>query len=409
METLRVCLLAPDFLPVWGGAGTYAVEISRELARRVDLTVVTLERQNTPNRVGRAEMEEILEHRARVEVIARARDTFRYNAGFQLAVLRQLPGLVRREKIDIVHSQHAHMPDLLYGALYRRPLTFRTIHSTILTQWEGIRLAEQFGGGLQESERWQVALEPMLRMTEQVVFGYPGPFLTVSESMKEHLVGRGIDGRRVRVIYNGVRTDRFRPDVPDRRSLSPDPSDPVILYSGRPTLLKGFGVLLEAMPRVWEKVPRAFFAFAGASPLELDALLVGRNLPKERIGILGRLPYGALPGVYASATIAVAPTFADNVPFWVLEAMACGVPTVASRVGGIPEIVNDPSTGLLVAAGDPVALAEALTTLLRDDGLRRSIGRAGRARVEERFTWDRTARETHEAYRAELDRSAEST
>jgi glycosyltransferase involved in cell wall biosynthesis len=403
METLRVCLLAPDFLPVWGGAGTYAVELSRELSRLVDLTVVTLERGNGGPSVTRAQMEEVLEHRARVELISHARDTFQYNAGFQLAVLRRLPRLVREEKIDLVHSQHAHMPDILYGRLFRSPMVVRTVHSTIATQWDGICLAQRFGGELQESERWQVALEPLLRMTERVVLAQPGPILTVSEWMRNHLQHRGIPKGRIQIIYNGVRADRFRPDAPGRRSLGGAPEAPVVLFSGRPTLLKGAGVLIEAMPLVWKEVPAAFFVFAGGSSAEVQALFQGRHLPVDRIGLLGRLGYDDLPGAYASADVAVAPTFADNVPFWILEAMASGVATVASRVGGIPEIITDGETGLLVPSGSPEALAEAVVSLLRDAGRRQAIGRAARARVEERFVWDRAARETMQAYYAHLN------
>ncbi|MFZ0890935.1 MAG: glycosyltransferase family 4 protein [Thermoplasmata archaeon] len=402
METLKVCLLAPDFLPVWGGAGTYAVELSRELSRLVDLTVVTLERGNGAASVTRDQMEEILEHRARVVLISQARDTFQYNAGFQLAVLRRLPRLVKQEKIDIVHSQHAHMPDLLYGRLYRSPITVRTVHSTIATQWDGICLAQRFGGELQESERWQVALEPLLRMTERVVLTQPGAILTVSEWMRNHLLRRKIPKRRIQVVYNGVRVDRFRPDAPGKRSLGGAPNAPVVLFSGRPTLLKGAGVLIEAMPLVWKEFPQTYFAFAGGSPDEVKAHFEGRNVPLDRIGLLGRLAYDELPGVYASADIAVAPTFADNVPFWILEAMASGVPTVASRVGGIPEILKDGETGLLVPPGSARALADALIALLRDPDRRKAIGHAARSRVEERFAWTQAAQETMQSYRTNL-------
>jgi glycosyltransferase involved in cell wall biosynthesis len=402
METLRVCLLAPDFLPVWGGAGTYAVELSRELSKLVDLTILTLERGTGAGSVSRAQMEEVLGHRARVVLISRARDTFQYNAGFQMAVLRCLPRLVREERIDIVHSQHAHMPDVLYGRIYRSPMTVRTVHSTIATQWDGICLAQRFGGGLQESERWQVALEPFLRLTERIVLTQPGPILTVSEWMRDHLVRRGIPLSRVQIIYNGVRADRFRPDAPARHSLGGTPDAPVILFSGRPTLLKGAGVLIEAMPLVWKAFPQAFFAFAGGSPDEVRAHFVRRNVPLERIGLLGRLAYDELPGVYASADIAVAPTFADNIPFWILEAMASGVPTVASRVGGIPEIIEDGETGMLVPPGSARALADALIALLRDPERRKSIGHAARGRVEERFGWGQAAHETMQSYRSNL-------
>jgi L-malate glycosyltransferase len=404
METLRVCLLAPDFLPVWGGAGTYAVELAREMGRQVDLTVLTLSRENDAGGVTQAQMEETLEHRARVEVISRAKDTFLYNASFQMAVLRNLPQLVRQERLDLVHSQHAHMPDLLYAALYHSPKTVRTVHSTIPMQWDEIRFAQRFGGGLHESERWQVGLEPMLRMTERFVFARPGPLLAVSEWMKGCLTRQGVPASRVQVIYNGVRTDRFHPEAPGKRPLiEQQPGALVVLFTGRPTLFKGAKVLLEAMPLVWNVVPHAYFAFAGGSEAETHALLDQSPVARDRIVLLGRLGYAELPGVYASADVAVHPTFVDNLPFSILETMASGVPTVASNVGGIPEVLTDGETGLLVPTGSPRALADALIMLLQDPIRRQSMGRAARVRMTERYTWDRTVRATMGAYRAHLN------
>ncbi|MFZ1023346.1 MAG: glycosyltransferase family 4 protein [Thermoplasmata archaeon] len=403
METIRVCLLAPDFLPVWGGAGTYAVELAREIGRLVDLTVLTLERPDSGGVVTKAQMEDTLDHRARVVVISQAHDTFRYNAGFQMAVLRNLPRLVRQERFDIVHSQHAHMPDLLYGAIYHSPKTVRTVHSTIPMQWDEICYAQRFGGGLHESERWQVALEPFLRVCERFVFARPGPILSVSEWMKSQLVEQGMPASRVRVVYNGVRTDRFTPEAPGKRRLVSQSNALVVLFTGRPTLFKGARVLLEAMPLVWSEVPNAYFAFAGASASESRALLEQPAMATDRIVLLGRLGYAELPGVYASADVAVAPTFVDNVPFTILETMASGVPTVASSVGGIPEVMVHEESGLLVPAGSPRALAEALISLLQDPARRKAIGHAGRARVEEKYTWARTARETLDSYQANLN------
>jgi glycosyltransferase involved in cell wall biosynthesis len=405
METLRVCLLAPDFLPVWGGAGTYAIELSRELARRTDLTVVTLDRPHGHTIVTKAEMESALDHRARIKVIARAVDTFRYNLRFQVAVLRDLPPLVASERFDVIHSQHAHMPDLLYGLVHRTPLVVRTVHSTIEGQREGIRLAESFGGGLEISERWQVALEPVLRAAEWSVLNRPGPLLTVSNWMRAELVRRGAPPERVAVVYNGVRTDRFRPDVAARVPLAPAGDGPTVLYSGRCTLLKGAGVLADAIPLIWKVVPSAHFAFAGGSPAEVRALLAGRDLPLDRVHLLGRLEYEELPGVYAAPDVSVAPTFSDNVPFWVLETLASGVPIVASRVGGIPEVVEDGKNGLLVPPGSAQSLADAVVSLLNDESRRKQIGRAARTSAEE-FTWDRTAQATVAWYQAALHEGA---
>jgi glycosyltransferase involved in cell wall biosynthesis len=402
MPSLKVCLLAPDFLPVWGGAGTYAIELARELAGRVDLTILTLERRNGSGTFTRERMEEALDHRARVEVLSEARDNFRYNAAFQMAVLRRLPALVRQEHFDIVHSQHAHMPDLLFRRFNHSPPIVRTVHSTIAGQRAGIALAQRFGGGLEASENWQIALEPFLRAAEWLTLHDTDQIVTVSHFMEGQLYALGVPRHTVRVVYNGVRVDRFRPEARGPSPLVPGADGPVVLYSGRPTLLKGIGVLIEAIPEVLREVPTAHFAFAGGTEAEFRNLTQGKNLPMERIHLLGRVRYDELPAVYAGADVAVAPTFADNVPFWVMEAMSCGLPMVASRVGGIPEVVADGKTGVLVTPGSSAALTEALVPLLKDGGRRRALGQAARNSVVERFTWAQTAKETVDLYRTTL-------
>jgi len=178
-----------------------------------------------------------------------------------------------------------------------------------------------------------------------------------------------------------------------------------VLYSGRCTLLKGAGVLADAIPLIWKVIPSTHFAFAGGSAKEVQALLAGRHLPLDRIHLLGRLEYGELPGVYASPDVAVAPTFSDNVPFWVLEILASGVPMVASRVGGIPEVLEDGKNGLLVPPGSAQRLADAVVSLLNDGNRRKEIGRAARTSSEQ-FTWDRTASATVAWYREALHRGA---
>lgn len=403
METLKVCLLAPDFLPMWGGAGTYAVELARELSGRVDLTILTLERKNRGRAFTQEQMGQLLDHRARVEVISEARENFRYNAAFQLAVLRRLPSMVREEGFDLVHSQHAHMPDLLFRRFNRSPPVVRTVHSTIAGQRVGIELAQRFGGGLEASENWQIALGPFLRFAEWITLRDSDQIVTMSHFMENHLCSLGIPRQGIRVVYNGVRVDRFRPDPPGRRPLGPGADAQVILYSGRPTLLKGIGVLIDSIPAILQQVPTAHFAFAGGSEAEFVTLTRGKNLPMDHIHLLGRIPYDALPGVYASADIAVAPTFADNVPFWVLEAMSSGLPVVASRVGGIPEVVTHGKNGLLVVPGSSAALAEALIPLLQDRERRKALGQAARSSVVERFTWPQTATETLDLYRTTLE------
>jgi glycosyltransferase involved in cell wall biosynthesis len=206
--------------------------------------------------------------------------------------------------------------------------------------------------------------------------------------------------------------------------------EPVILYVGRVSPEKGLHVLADAfasgvLPRVPGArleivgppglMPYAFVETLSDNPLMAQlSVFYGRNpidkvrtqlfgartsyvrALRSRLGpeasshvqFRGAVPYGKLPAVYRAADLLVHPTVCNEQPVPILEAMACGLPVVASRLGG-RELVVDGETGFVVEAGDPSALAAAICRLFGDRELRRSMGVAGRARAE-RFTWDQS-------------------
>lgn len=399
MSAMKVCLLAPEFLPNRGGVGTYSVDLSRELGRKVDLTVVTLIREDKTHQYTVPEMEAAVGGAARVLPISVARDCFVYNFGFQAAVLRRLPRLIRGEGFEVLHSQHAHMPDLLLRPMLGGLPTVRTIHTTITGQQEAIRLAQSFGGSLEMSERWQIALQLGLRAAERFLFSRQDLAITVSHWMRERLVHDGFPADRLRVVYNGVDAHRFVPSA-DGWGGPADGDGPTVFFPGRPTLVKGGEIFAQAAPRILARVPNVRFVFAGGSVADLERLLAGTHLPRENVRILGFIPYEELAHVYAAMDVVVAPTFYENLPFRVLEAMACRSVVVASDVCGIPEAITSGKNGWLVPAGDPQALADAVSGLLLDGRLRARLGAAARHTVEERFTWEAAASSTVDAYRA---------
>ena len=398
MSSMKVCLLAPEFLPNRGGVGTYSVDLSRELGRMVDLTVVTLTREDSAHHYTVPEMEAAVGGAARVLPISVARDCFVYNFGFQTAVLRRLPRLLRGEGFEVLHSQHAHMPDLLLRPLLGGMPTVRTIHTTITGQQEAIRMAQRFGGSLEASERWQIALQLGLRAAERFLLTRPDQAITVSHWMRERLVHDGFPAERLHVVYNGVDSHRFAPGPHDFSGGTDGGEGPTVFFPGRPTLVKGGEIFAQAAPRILARVPNARFVFAGGSVADLERLLAGTHLPPGHVRLLGFVPYEELAHVYAGMDVVVAPTFYENLPFRVLEAMACRSAVVASDVCGIPEAITSGQNGWLVPAGDPQALADAVSSLLLDGSLRARLGAAARHTVEERFTWAAAAESTVAAY-----------
>ena len=213
---------------------------------------------------------------------------------------------------------------------------------------------------------------------------------------------------RTRVIHGGADATRFRPDPEERREG--------VLYVGRITPHKGLDRLLLALP----EGARLTVAGSGGHdphPPERDyPELLHRVARGLDVRFTGPVAEADLAGLHRRAAVFVLPTvettcfgravaITELLGLSVLEAMASGTPVVASRTGGVPEVVVDGETGFLVAPGDTAELRDRIQRLLRDPALAARMGRAARARVLEHFTWDETARRCIAAYE-ELLRSA---
>ncbi|MGC8875371.1 MAG: glycosyltransferase family 4 protein, partial [Chloroflexia bacterium] len=205
------------------------------------------------------------------------------------------------------------------------------------------------------------------------------------------------------VIYNGFDAELFQPQEPDsalRARFAPH-GEGIVLYAGRLIPWKGVQYAIAAM----EKVPDAVLLIAGDGHYReaLEAQVRAARL-ESRVHFLGHVPHEELPRWLAVSDLLVAPSFAsETFGIALVEAQACGVPVVASRFGGFPEVVQDGKTGLLVPPQDPDALARALGELLSDPVRRREMGQAGRRWVHERFHWSRVAERVLEAYRRALE------
>lgn len=210
-----------------------------------------------------------------------------------------------------------------------------------------------------------------------------------SRHMADHLSAVcGLPEDRFDVIPNPADVSRFCP----RRQEDPPP-EPTLLSVGRLEHRKGMDLLLSAMHRVWKRFPQTRVCLigseAGLSHEHLQAMA-----PREKWGLVdlpGVLPHDQLPGRYRRATLYVTATEFEVLPLNVMEAMASGLPVVATRVGGLPELVEDGKTGFLVPPGDIVALSAAIERLLEDEVLRGDMGRRGRERVLTEFAAERIA------------------
>ena len=208
----------------------------------------------------------------------------------------------------------------------------------------------------------------------------------------------GADPARLALVPCGVDIKTFRPvDQKEARAELGLPEGPTVVYVGRLVPRKGVDTLIEAFALLPRQLSARLVIVGGEPGAEGSAevarlsTLAGKLEVAERVTFTGSRPQQDLYRYYGAADVAVTVPHYEPFGMTPLEAMACGVPVVGSRVGGIKTSVADGETGYLVPPKDPKSLASRLLRLLSDEALRDRLGRAGRRRIEEHYTWKRVA------------------
>lgn len=211
----------------------------------------------------------------------------------------------------------------------------------------------------------------------------------ISEFHRRLYLSEGADPAKLILAYCGIDTAHFTP----MRRVRPAGVPVRFLSSGRLVDKKGFDVLVEALALLRDRGMAFEAVIAGSGPLEgrLRALVAARGL-EDRVTLTGKelkqedIPaFMATGDIYALACQRAADGDVDGLPQMLMEAMACGLPAVSTRLVGIPDLIIDGETGLLVAPKDPVALADALARLAGDEALAQQLAAAGRQHLLDRF------------------------
>lgn len=223
--------------------------------------------------------------------------------------------------------------------------------------------------------------------------------IAVSQGMREDVIEHfNVDPRRVAVIHNGIDLAGYR-RVDDSAVLDMyNIRRPYVLFVGRVSRQKGILNLLDAVGSLNPGVTIVMCAGSPDTP-EVEQEVASRVSQMDNVVWINKmLPKEQVISLYSNAAVFACPSVYEPFGIINLEAMACETPVVASKVGGIPEVVVHEHTGLLVEPGDPQALAEAINTILDAPEMARRMGRAGRTRVEQHFSWDAIARQTKQLY-----------
>ena len=371
---MKVALLTREYPPeVYGGAGVHMEYLARALAPLVDLTV----------RCQGAPRESAVAHQPWESLADPVLRVFSCDLSMADAVAGA----------DLVHSHtwYANLAGHLAALRYGIPHVVTTHSLEPLRPWK----AEQLGGGYALSS-W----------AERVALTSAAAVVAVSDGMAGDIRSAypEIPPERITVIRNGIDTSEYAPD-PGVSVLSKhgvDPGRPYVVFVGRITRQKGVPVLLRAAASLEPFAQLVLCAGAPDTPElgnEVSALV--DELRESRDGVIWipeMLPRRDIVQLLTHATVFACPSVYEPLGIVNLEAMACGTAVVASRVGGIPEVVADGETGLLVPPDDPPALASALNSLLGNPGRASAMGRAGRTRAVTEFSWQAVAARTAALY-----------
>jgi glycosyltransferase involved in cell wall biosynthesis len=311
-----------------------------------------------------------------------------------VAAYRRLRNFVVAQQIDVVHAH------LTYSATWSALVS----RSTNVPSIASLHVAAATTRAQKPSLRYRLAVDARDRVMRFAVNRWATYVVTVSEALRQtYLESGGLDASKVLVVHNGIDTARFHRDGAEvrarlEREYDIPPSLPIAVTVAVLRPRKGIEVLFDAI----ERIPGVIFLIVGDGPIaaELRAAAGARGIA-DRIRWTGfRSDVDAiLPG----CDLFVHPSLEDAFPTVLLEAMAAGLPVVASRVGGIPEIVQDGVTGCLVPAGDPDLLAEAIRRLLSDRERLQRMKRDAPAIAESRFSTAAWLRRLDDVYASAVE------
>jgi starch synthase len=383
---MRVAMMTREYPPeVYGGAGVHVTELVAQLRHLCEVDVHCM---GAP----------------RPGVFVHQPDPSLKGANPALSTLSADLDMVNgASNATVVHSHTwytglaGHLAALLYGIPH--VLTAHSLEP--MRPWK----AEQLGGGYRVSS-W----------VEKTAVEAADAVIAVSSGMRDDVLHTypALDPNRVHVVRNGIDTDVWyaaQPEPGDSvlAELGVDPSRPIVAFVGRITRQKGVAHLIAATHHFAPEIQLVLCAGAPDTPeIAAEVTSAVQELARVRSGVFWvreMLPIGKIREILSAATVFVCPSVYEPLGIVNLEAMACATAVVASDVGGIPEVIADRQTGLLVHydASDPAffeqRLAEAVNSLVAEPERARQYGQAGRQRCIQEFSWAHIAEQTLEIYR----------
>jgi glycosyltransferase involved in cell wall biosynthesis len=366
-------MVTPGFYPIRGGTETLVKELSIKLnSMGVQTHIMTFNMDKKWNPKWRGKAEEVNGIKVfKIPALKLLPSSPRINMNINL-----FPGNFASimKHYDIIHFHEAELSFPLFSFLIKKPkiLHLHGIHVDFIKRYD------------------------IYRIVFKRVANY---YIAITKEMKDDLIKLGIGKTRIFHLPNAIDTELFHPDN-DKKE------DNLLLYLGRITPVKGLHILLDALRHLQR--PVRLVVIGPVNDLKyyenITKLIEKENKKgKNQVEYAGILPLKEAIRFYQKATAFILPSYWEAFPMTLLEALACGTPVIATPVGGIPEIIKNHETGILVPPGDSIHLAGAINFLLENEDVRLKMAREGRKLVKEQYSLEIACKKLYLIYKNLLD------
>lgn len=401
---MKIALYTNEFPPnIYGGAGVHIDFLSQELAKLGQIEVRCFGDQQEATE--KMQVQGIIASLTKMEDESNPHLKMFHNLSKNVEMAQATP------QADVIHCHtwYTHLAGIFSRELLQVPLILTTHSLETHRPWK----VEQLGNGYFLS-RW----------IENKAYNTADGIIAVSKQMKQDVIeAYGVDPNKVTVIHNGIDPEFYQPtfDTNLLLELGIDPNIPFVLFVGRITRQKGISGLLEAAKYFNKNCQIVLCAGApDTKEIELETEQLIANLKQDREGVVlisEMLPREKIRVLYSHARVFACPSLYEPFGIINLEAMACETPVVGSHVGGIPEIIVEGETGYLISLESisrtdfnpknpeifQKAFAEKINLLLDNEVLAKQLGKAGRVRVLNIFSWKSIAKTTFDYYQKVID------
>jgi glycosyltransferase involved in cell wall biosynthesis len=396
---VEVCFISPEYLPLSGGTGSYVYYLSKELIKNnYSTSVVTGYAESKDIRINK-QQQAFFVKTLKVPIIR--------SFLFARAAFRKLKKINEINPMDITHVNLPLVPSFAVPRNVGRVL-ISTVHSTWKGEAEAIK--DEPYSRLNSNEKFMVSFNWLLKFFEEKTIEHSNKIIAVSDfTRRELLKYYNIKENKIRVIHNGVDITKFSPPTNKRevkQELGFNEKDVNILSVGRLYARKGLFTLLESMSIVAKKFSNAKLIISGKGQSNEMKKLVNyaKKLGvRDKIIFTGYFPDAKLPKLYQAADIFAFSTFYENLPFAVLEALSSRLPVVTTKVGGIPEMIDDGKNGFLVPPANSADLAKKILCLIENPSVASEMAYRARKTVEEKFDWKLIVKKVLRVYQETLN------